>query len=516
MVFYLFYNGNTLITKGIFFVLLSVLLSCSSSIAPSPDSLNLAVPYEIDTVDPHAKTWLSNFAISSHFYEGLVRTDSNMRIQPSLAKEWENPDVYTWIFRLRPSVRFHSGKLLDAEDVVYSFRRLLNSSNLEIATYLNDVQEVTALDSTTVKIRTSIPLAILLNKLCNVFIIPKGSTAKELTKKVNGTGPYRMTGWKQGQFIRMVRNENYWGKKPFMRNVTYYLGQSPRQAIRSLASRKCQFAQYDSKSLENVVRGFGDFRVYKHDNLFLKYLSYDVSRDVTPYCKIRPNPFKNKLVRQAIHMGIDRSRLVSELPTYATPASQPVPAFVFGFNPAIILPPYDLEGAKRLLAKAGYPDGFEVTMHERQILAETGILIKQQLERIGIRVDLKVLPDQEFFNALDDFNFTIFLSRVGATVGDASDILEPQLHTKDVSKRLGVRNWVGYSNSEVDSAIEESAGMLKLEERRSVLQQIMSRLMEDLPWIPLYIDQDVYAVQDSLVWRPRSDSYILAHEISLR
>ncbi|HJZ12289.1 MAG TPA: ABC transporter substrate-binding protein, partial [Acidobacteriota bacterium] len=386
----------------------------------------------------------------------------------------------------------------------------------EIRTYLTDVLEVIAIDSQTVKVRTSSPLAILLNKLYNVFIIPKGSTKEQLEQRVNGTGPYLLAEWKKGESIRMIRNEDYWGKKPSLNRVTYYLGRGPDQAVATLASGQCQFAQYDSKAFEAIVRSYGNFEVHKQDNLFLKYLSYDVSRDQTPYCKARPNPFKNKFVRQAIHVGIDRTNLVAELPTYATPASQPVPAFVFGFNPAIVLPTHSIERAKQLLTEAGYPGGFDVVLHERQILEQTGSLLKEQLQKIGIRLELKALPDQQFFSALDAADFSFFLSRVGATVGDASDILEPQLHTKDSARHLGVRNYITYGNAEVDRAIEESAGILKLEERRSVLQEIMSKLMEDLPWIPPYIDQDVYAVENSFVWRPRPDSYVLAYEISLR
>jgi len=406
--------------------------------------------------------------------------------------------------------------MMRAEDVVYSFNRLIGSEELALSTYLTNVSEVEALDPLTVRVRTKSRLAILLNKLYNVFIIPNGSSAEELAVRVNGTGPYKLAKWEKGSLIQMERNEKYWGKKPALRKVNYYLNQSPRQAVQNLVSGKCQLAQYDSKKFEAAVSSLGHFEIVRHDNFFLKYLSYDVSRNVTPYSKVRPNPFKNILVRQAIHIGIDRDRLVSGLPSYAVPAVQPVPAFVFGYNPNIRPPTSNRVEAKRLLAQAGFPNGFEVTLHERQILEETGVLIKNQLERIGIRVQLKALSDEEFFEALDKGNFTFFLSRVGATIGDASDILEPQFHSKDLSRHFGVRNYIGYRNPIVNQAIEESAGILKPEERRSVLQKIMSILMEDLPWVPLYIDQDVYAIDKAFSWQPRPDSYILAYEIGLK
>jgi peptide/nickel transport system substrate-binding protein len=281
-------------------------------------------------------------------------------------------------------------------------------------------------------------------------------------------------------------------------------------------SGKSRFAQYNYKKFEAIVKTLSSFQVLRQDNYYLKYLSYDVSREVTPYCDVKPNPFRNNLVRQAIQIGIDRKKLIEELPTYAVPATQPVPPFVFGFNPKIVSPVYDPEQALNLLSQAGLPNGFGVTMYVRQILQETGVLIKQQLSKIGIRVDLKVYPDTEFFEALDRQDSTFFLSRVGATVGDASDVLEPQLHTREPASSYGIRNYFGYSNPQLDQIIRRSAGLLKTEERREALEQAMTILMEDLPWIPLYIDQDVYALENSFQWKPRHDSNVFAYEITLR
>jgi peptide/nickel transport system substrate-binding protein len=498
------------------FVTLAVMFSACGNEVQKRDSINISVPYELDSLDPHARAWLSASAILSNFYEPLVFTAADLKIQPCLAQRWENPDVYTWLFHLQPSVQFHDGRTLRAEDVVYSYQRLLKSKDLEISSYLTDVTEVSAVDALTVMIRTGSPLAILLNKLSNVFIIPRGSISQNLSERVDGTGPYKLEMWSKGSMIRIVRNEDYWRKKAALKTVEYYLNRTPAQVVEDLKTGKCQLGQYDSKKFEEVVSGLKRYQVLRQDNFFLKYLSYDVSRETTPYCKERSNPFKNPLVRKAIHLGISRDRLVAELPTYAVPASQPVPAFVFGFNPAISLPAVNPAEARRLLAQAGYPNGFDVTLHERQILQNTGLLLKEQLKQIGIRVDLKAMPDLDFFHALDAGDFSFFLSRVGATVGDASDVFEPQFHSKDPSKHYGIRNYGGYVNADVDRSIEESAKILKPEERNTMLQTIMSTLMVDLPWIPLYIDQDVYALDRQFTWTPRPDSYVRAYDIGVR
>jgi peptide/nickel transport system substrate-binding protein len=499
---------------AVLFVL--IFLCCRSQAPPKPDSINIAVPYELDVLDPHAKTRLSNYATCSNFYEPLVATDAANKLLPRLAKSWENPDTFTWVFHLQPNVKFHDGRKMDSGDVVFSLERVIRDPTLEVTTYLNDVKEVTALDSNTVQIRTKTPLAIFLNKLNNILIIPRGSNASTMSKTENGTGPFRLKEWKQGEFIRLARNEDYWGTKPPLKSVTYYLDRDAELALGDLVSGKCQFIQYNSKKLEGIIRTLGKYDILRQDNYYLKYLSYDVFRDVTPYSNAKPNPFKNPLVRKAIHIGIDRQALIEELPTYAVPAGQPVPPFVFGFNPEIRIPVHDVVKAKDLLKQAGYPNGFGVTLFVRHILAETGTLIQKQLAGIGIRADTRVLPDPEFFKQLDAQDFSFFLSRIGATVGDASDILEPQIHSRGTHEGYGVRNWIGYKNEKMDKAIDESAQVLKLDDRRQVLEQIMSTLMDDLPWIPLYIDQDVYALDHRFTWNPRHDSHVFAFEISVR
>lgn len=455
--------------------------------------------------------------MAANFYEPLVGTDAANKILPRLARSWENPDAYTWVFHLQNNVRFHNGKVLDAQDVIYTLQRIQKDPNLEVGSYLNDVRDVKALNSKTVQIRTKTPLAIFLNKLNNILIIQNGATASELEKTVNGTGPYRLGEWITGEKVRLSMNEEYWGKKPSIRNVTYYLDRTPELAVNDLVSSKCQFIQYDSKKLEPVIRSLGDrYEILRQDNYFLKYLSYDVARDVTPYCSAKQNPFQNPLVRKAIHQGIDRQKLVEALPTYAVPAGQPVPPFVFGYNPAIQIPSHNVEEARKMMVQAGYPDGFEVTLFARQILVETSQLLQNQLRNIGIEVKIRVFPDAEFFQMLDNQDFTFFLSRVGATVGDASDILEPQMHSRGSHQGYGVRNYSGYKNEEVDRAIDESARLLKLDDRRESLEKIMAIMMEDLPWIPLYIDQDVYALDRKFSWKPRQDSHVFAYEIYTR
>ncbi|HEY4491469.1 MAG TPA: ABC transporter substrate-binding protein, partial [Acidobacteriota bacterium] len=310
-------------------------------------------------MDPHARNTISDFAVLSNFYEPLVSTDSNMTLQPCLARQWENPDLSTWTFHLQNGVKFHSGKALTAEDVVYSIERVFNSTTLEISGYVSQIKDVAAVGPLAVRIRTKQPMSVLLNKIRFVLIVPKGTDALTLQRGVDGTGPYRFVGW-NGSVIEMKANESYWGGAPDIQDVIYDLGQSPRQALQSLLAGKVQLAQANTKQLEEAIRNRREYTMHRSDSFFLKYLGYDLSGK-----NARPNPFLDKRVREAIHIGLNRQTLVNGLTTYAAAATQPLPPFIFGYNPQITAPRSDQQRAKELLEAAGLGNGFKTKLHVR-------------------------------------------------------------------------------------------------------------------------------------------------------
>jgi peptide/nickel transport system substrate-binding protein len=488
--------------------------SCAQK-KPQPfDSIGLAVPYEIETLDPHAKSKLSSFAVLSHFYESLVTPAADMSIRPSLADTWENPDLLTWNFHLRPSIQFHSGKMMTAEDVVYSLRRVLDHPEFETATYVSNVVDVREISKDSVQVRTRYPTAILLNKLSFIPIIPKGSTTEFLVRKEDGTGPYRLHYWdEKGNRIALTRNDKYWGRAPAIREAIFYLGQDDEEGVQKLLSGECQFFQGASRNSEARVKKDKRFRVERKDSLYVKYLGFNFQNETTNTCEIPPNSFSNRLLREALNDAIDRSKLIASLNSYGFPLTQAVPPFTFGFNPEIPAPKYDPQKAKMLLKETGFPNGFEVTLHVRKLLDQAASEVKDQLATIGIRVQLRILPDAQFFRELRSGKFCMFLSRFGSPTGDASDILESAFHSYDPPEHFGQLNYGRYSNPDLDALIVRSFQTQQLERRKQYLQEIMSLLMQEKIWIPLYGDQDVYIYDSSFSWTPRIDSLIKIWEI---
>jgi peptide/nickel transport system substrate-binding protein len=355
---------------------------------------------------------------------------------------------------------------------------------------------------------------VLLNKLRFIQIVPRNSDDETISKKVNGTGPYSLLQWNYKSILQMVRNNNYWGKKPYFEHVLFHLNQNPDQAIQSLLSGQSQLAQCNSKKVEEISGPGKKIKSMRKDSLFLKYLGYDLKRDPTPFCDASTNPFKNKLVREAIRAGMDTRNLVLGLSSYAIPATQALPPIIFGYNPRILQAKYDPSHAISLLKQAGFPNGFNVTLHVRQQVAEAASIVKEQLARSGIRIAVKVLDDNTMLPGLRNHRYSFFLSRIGCPTGDASDILDNCFHSPDPERHYGVMNYGLFTNPEVDHAIEESAALQSIDTRRDAIQKIMSSVTSEIVWVPLYVDQDVYAMDNSLSWQPRSDSFVLASEIS--
>jgi peptide/nickel transport system substrate-binding protein len=495
-------------------VLSSVLASTRCARRPASvrsESITISVPYEIETLDPHASGSAGGTAIASNFYEPLVGTDATLRPIPALATGWENPDPLTWTFHLRHGVRFHSGRPLRARDVAYSIARLRSGERLELAPYAYDVDDVETPDAFTVRLRTREPVTILLAKLQYVFIVPDGSSADDLSRHEDGTGPYRLREW-NGSRVAMRAFDGYWGRRPDLERVTFRLERSPKQAAEDFVSGASHLAQGDAASIAAIIPESRTARVERRSGLFVSYLAFDTASEIARFCSARSNPFRRAEVRQAVDMAVDRRRLGAELPSGPRPATQCVPPSIFGFDPAIAPTLFDSAEARRLLASAGYPRGFRVTLHTRPMFAETGQLIARMLADAGIGVDVRVLADPEFW-ALS--GATLVLDRFACQTGDASEAFEQIIHTPDSRRHLGEGNDLRYSNPALDALIERSAGELDLSRRSSMLREIMRTVAQERPIVPIGIVDDVYAIRDAYRWQPREDGDIRAAEISL-
>ncbi len=473
----------------------------------------ISVPYDLDTLDPASRNRLSDFSLLSNLYEPLVVTDANLSPRPALALRWSNPDPLTWRFELRSGVRFHDGGALGAEDVVWSFERLRGPHGLEMAGHVSGVQSVKALDGKTVEIRTANPVGILLNKLRFVLVVRRGEDFPVLSGRVNGTGPYRLAGWKRGEEMLLERNGDYWGPRPALDSVRLLLNRSAEAALDDFLSGRSLLVQSNAKATEATLRSQPGVALRRNGSVSVKFLFFDVASDVSSDVAGGRNPFRDPRVRRAVSLAVDRDELVRRLSVPSTPAGQLVTPNIFGYDPSRRPLRHDPAEARRLLAEAGWRDGFDVRFPARGLFSEAAVIVAEMLGRVGIRASVVALEEPEWFGAMAGREFALTISRFGCPTGDASDLFESLLHSRQPATGAGIANYLGYSDVEVDRLIGLAARTLEMHRRQEILVEATGRVMEDLPVVPLYVDQDLYAFRAGVEWEPRNDNFLIASEI---
>jgi peptide/nickel transport system substrate-binding protein len=479
------------------------LAACGTAAAPERE-LRVAMYDDLASFDPHARNTVGAYEVLSTIYEPLVSLDRAMRPAPALAVSWETPDLLTWVFRLRPGVRFHDGSPLTAEDVAASLRRSLSDERLEMRSYLSGVAEVTARGLNAVVVRTLRPNAQLASRLHFVLIVPRGSTAESLARRANGTGPYAVAGWAPSS-LTLQRNESYWGHPPGFTRVRIDFGIASATAAEAIAEERYDVLDATQRA-EEAARRSTHYRIVEQENIFLRHLAFDVGRERTPFCPGTTNPFRKREVREAVSLALDRDRLAATAGAGARPANQLVPREVFGHDPRLPRLEPDPGRARALLGRAGFANGFDVVLH-RGGFGAASELVKAQLADVGIRVRIESLQSAAFFDALKARKLSFWIVASGCPTGDGLELLETSFHSPG-PEGLGVDNYGGYRSPDLDRGILEAGGLFDMRTRQVAVQGLLERVLEERVWIPLYHDRGALLLVKGLLYEPRADGYL--------
>jgi peptide/nickel transport system substrate-binding protein len=478
-------------------------LGCARPAPPRPRPLRIAMHSDPLVLDPHLRNEALTYSVLRNVYEGLTAFDSEMRIGPALAASWENPNDLTWVFHLRPGVRFHDGRELTADDVVASFERARSLPASGFGSYLVAVSTVRALDPHTVELTTRRPYAILLNKLAFVLIVPAGSPP-EIRQPV-GTGPYTLVSYQPGARLVLRGFDGYWSGPPAAKMVEILPVKDGTERAARLLSGDVDLIQEPRPEDLGRLRAAPRCRVLEQDSLLVTYLLLGT----------RQPPLSDPRVRRAIHLALDRAALVrTALRGEGRPVGQMVGRGVFGYAPDIAPPARDLPAARRLLAAAGFGDGLDLDLEFRP--GRQAREIQRQLAEAGIRVRLDERPWGELFPRLLAHRVSFYLGAILAPSADASDLFDAMVHSRDAALGYGDSNFADYHNVTLDRLIEESGSTLDMLARRGQLERCMHLLMDDLVFVPLYVPWNAYGVSRDVDWQPRRDGYILAREVRRR
>lgn len=502
--------ATIILERGSALVLLALvwlLPGCTTTPPPEKTEVVIALRGMPLTLVPHRRAENVSFSIQSNLFEGLAGFDRDMKLVPLLAASWENPDSLTWLFRLRRGVTFHDGSPLTADDVVFSILWARDDPASVLHSNCATIAAVTREDDHTVRVVTSRPHPVLLQKLRTVFIMPRRYLERvgedAFARQPVGTGPYRLVQMIPGREIRIAAYAAYWGGTPDFAAVRFIIPDSPDAVESLIRTGRVDIAENVPPAVAASLadRPVPGMEVIRQWSLMVRHLGLDT----------RVAPFHDLRVRRALALAVDRPALVATLLLgYGSPASQFVSPAVFGYNPRLPALPYDPAGARRLLAEAGYPDGVELSLLASRARANVGDLLREQMAPAGIRLRLDLQDREEFFRQVDT-SATFFLLGSSSTTGDASDLFDDLFHSP--SEHYGRDNRGQYTNPEIDQLIEGLNGYWSQRERLAALQHIMTRVMDEMPRVPLYAENTIYVQSTALKYVPRVDTFMLANEI---
>lgn len=496
-------------------LLLSAALASAAACARRAATRELTVVQssDITTLDPNRTFEVVNDIVAMNVFDPLLRFDQHMTLQPSLAIRWENPSDRVWRLFLRPGVRFHDGVPLTADDVVFTIRRVLAHPDSEIYPFLSGIRRIEAPGPLTVEIETAEPTP-LLTRLSFVYILPRRRLEREgdetFFRRPVGTGPYRFVRWKRGDRVDVRAFDAYWGGAPSVAEATF------RSVQRAAARWNIAAIQNPTVLLEGPREGWEEhrrdrrLRLIARPSLTVSYLGINV----TPRAD---NPLADLRVRNAIRLSIDIKELLRRgVANHGFPATQFVPPDVIGYNPALPIPARDLAEARRLLAAAGHPGGIDVTLDiQGDTLTPMVRELAAELAEGSIRMTPRFWGKEEFFERIDHGLSDIHLTGWVCTSGESAELFESSLHTR-AKGGLGRDNGTGYSNPGLDRLIEQLGETIDPGARVDLEKRAMAIAVADLPFIPLYVQEDRYALTRDVVWEPRADGEIWLPDVKVR
>lgn len=510
------------------------MLACGAPVTGAvAQTLTIGLPGGPQSMDPHYSNAGSHAEAMKHIFDTLVWSGDELQPEPRLATSWKLLNDTTWEFKLRQGVKFHDGSDFTAEDVKFSIERIPNVSGPTPTTaMIRRVKSVKIVDPYTVDITTNGPAGSLPNDLNRLFIV-SAKAAKDCStaatanpcfnsgKAAIGTGPYKFVSWTPNDQLVLQRFDGYWGgKQPWEKVVLKVIPNDASRIAQLKAGQVDMIARVSGTDVAALKRD-PNLQVVTHPTIYVFHLELDM-RPQSPAVKANDgsplpgNPFLDPRVREAMDLAIDRPTLVDiAMEGLGTPADQFVPPFVFGYNKALPEKKFDITRAKQLMAAAGYPNGFKVTLSFTNDRLpgdrDVGTTVAQMLSRIGINAYANAQPLAVFFPARLRGDDSLTMMGIGAPTGDAQVTMTTFIHANKPAEKSGAFNWTGYANPQLDKLLEDAGAELDTEKRRALIGQALALTATDRPNIPLATISSAWAMRKAKVsFTARADEDTLA------
>ena len=486
------------------------------SVAAEARSLVWARASDALSLDPHAVNEGATHAFNHHIYEPLIVRDRSGNLRPALATSWsQTDDPLVWRFYIRRNVKFHDGRPLSADDVIFSLDRARKPTS-DMATRLYGVRSFTAVNPFIVEISTNARDPLLPIRLTDIFIMSRswatqnkmqapltvGASAQVLT---NGTGPFMLTSRKAGKETRLSRNPVYWGWDENNSPITELI----YRPIPSAEKRAAGLLSGDIDFVQDVgINQIGQLRQASGVTLKIGpenrviFLGLNVSADAGKGSPDQRNPLTDTRVRRAINMTVNRQLIQRQVMAgQSIPTGVVAPPAINGFPSELdIIPKRDLDLARNLMQQAGYTDGFDITFDcpRNRYVNDAAICaaIAAQLRDIGIRAKVVLRDKAKHFQHIRSAKSSLYLLGWGVPTFDSAYIFTNLVHSRQPA--IGTWNGTAFADNDLDKMIQGLAGQTDLRKRDIILSSIWQRLNEALIYIPIHVQTLAYAMRDGI------------------
>ena len=513
---------------------LFVALSAAGVVA-SAQTVRIANQGDALSMDPHSLNETLQLSVTGNVYEPLVGRNKDLSLTPMLATSWKQTSPTVWRFELRKGVQFHDGTPFTADDVVFSLARTQVEGS-DMKSYTNDFKEVRKIDSHTVEIETKTPFPILPDVLSLVYIMSKKwcetnqatvpvdrrkGVENTASFKANGTGPFRVRERQPNVRTVFTRNGSYWGK--IEGNVTEVvftpIGNDATRVAALLSGEVDVMEPVPVQDIDRV-NSSANTRAITGPELRTIFLGMDQKRDELLYSNVKgKNPFKDKRVRQAFYQAIDIEGIKKTVMRGASnPSAQLVGPGINGFQPEMKRLPYDVEAAKKLMAEAGYPNGFEVSMNcpnDRYVndgrICQT---VAANLSRINVKINLQAETKGTYFPKVLRRDTSFYMLGWTPATYDAHNAMNAIMRCVD-DKGAGQFNLGAYCNPKVDELTLKVQAETDKDKRNAYIKEAFDLHAADVGHIPLHQQALAWGVNKKVKLVQLADNFMYFKWISL-
>jgi peptide/nickel transport system substrate-binding protein len=489
-------------------------------------ALRWAAQNDILTLDPHSQNHATTNAILMHAYEGLTRYGKDYKVEPGLATSWRQISPTQWRFNLRKGVTFHDGSPFTADDVVFSFDRIRQPQGT-MQIYVSGIKEARKVDDHTVDLILDAPQPILLRNIIDFRIMSRGWATKNKSEKVqdykaredtfasrnvNGTGPYIINGWSPDQRIVFSDNPKWWGRKDGnVDRLVYTPVKADATRVAALLSGEVDLVTDLPTQDVARLKQNKNLKVVEGHEVRTIFIAMDQHSPELKYSNVKgKNPFKDVRVRKALNLAVDRPAIQRTIMRgLSIPTGIMVAPGVNGwYKEGDAVKGADVEGAKKLLAEAGYPNGFEFQLNcpnNRYVNDEeicTALI--GMWSRIGVNVKLAAEPMASFIAKVQNFDTSAYMLGWGVATYDALYSLQSLVRTR-TSGADGNFNFGRISDPKLDAVIDAAKTETDTAKRDQLLRDALKATADNAYYVPLHHQMRPWAMKKNVTTVHRSD-----------